>query len=78
MILALDTGWTPDVLGDLPLAFKQKCHWALYARAISGPEGFPPTEVPSGASQEIRLAYARQAIAVDKHRQILFPGDDDG
>lgn len=77
-MLALETGWTPDVLAELPLPFVDACRWALYARAVAGPEGFPSTEVPSGASQDVRLAVARQAIAIDKHRKLLFPEDDDG
>ena len=76
MILALDTGWTPDVLAALPLAFKRKCHWALYARAIAGDEGFPSTEVPAGADVRTRAAFAKLAVSVAEHRSLLFPEGD--
>lgn len=76
-MLALETGWTPDVLAALPLAFKRKCHWALYARAIAGPEGLPSTEIPSGASSEVRLAAFRQNAALLPLRKLLYPEGED-
>lgn len=76
-MLALATGWTPDVLAELPLPFRAACHWALYAQAICGPEGFPDTTPPSpGADPKVRLAIAKQGIAIREHRALLFPDDD--
>lgn len=76
-MLALETGWTPDVLAALPLRFKRQCHWTLYGRAISGPEGLPSTELPAGASLEVRRAVLAQNAALLPIRSALFPEDED-
>ena len=76
MELALRTGWTPDVLGSLPGAFRRACHWRLWVGAVVGAEGFPDTSAPDGASPEARLAYARTAVAVDRTRRAIFPEGD--
>lgn len=76
MILALETGWTPDVLGALPLRFKRACHWALYARTMAGPEGFPNTDIPLNAPPEAKIAALKVRKVVDEHRAILFPEGD--
>lgn len=76
-MLALETGWTPDALADMPLPFRAACHWVLYARAIVGPEGFPSTEVPMHAPPEVKYEAIRLRKEVDAHRAILFPEDGD-
>lgn len=77
-MLALATGWTPDVLRKLPTGFRSRCHWVLYVRSIAGNEGLPDDSVPQrGSPDEIREAIRRrQAIA--EIRANLFPEDDDG
>lgn len=77
-MLALETGWTPDVIADLPLPFRLACHWAIYARVVSGPEGLPNTEVDRSAPPAVRIAAMKQAAATAELRKILFPEDDDG
>lgn len=72
-MLALSTGWTPDVLADMPAVFRAACHWVLYVRAIVGPEGLPSTEVPRSASLEVRQAAARQSVHVANLRTLLYP-----
>lgn len=75
-MLALATGWTPDVLAELPMSFRASCHWALYAAAIAGPEGLPSTDIPKGASQETRLAILQQSAHIGRLRTVLYPEGD--
>lgn len=75
-MLALSTGWTPDVLADMPAVFRAACHWALYARAIVGPEGIPSGEVPQGATPDVlRAALELRQVAADL-RTLLYPEGD--
>ncbi len=75
-MLALATGWTPDVLADLPERFRRACHWALYAQAVVGPEGLPTITVPHGAPLEERARALRAMAAIDQVRRGLFPDGD--
>jgi len=74
-MLALGTGWTPDVLGDLPSTFRAACHWALYADAIVG-DGIQNLPVPKNAAPEYRLDVARANANRSKLRTLLFPADE--
>lgn len=74
-MLAVETGWTPDVLASLPAAFRDACHWLLYARALSGPDGLPDTEIPSGLAVSERIAHLKQNAGVLRIRSILYPED---
>jgi hypothetical protein len=76
VILALETGWPPETLADLPDDFRRACHWALYARALSGPEGLAVGKAPPGASAEVRAAHAMRSVTASKLRAALFPEDD--
>lgn len=73
---ALATGWTPDVLAELPERFRIACHWALYAQAVVGPNGLPTIEVARGAPLEDRARALRAMAAVDAVRRGLFPEGD--
>ena len=73
-MLALETGWTPDVIAELPASFRDAAHWALYARAICGPEGLPSTDLPAGTRRTPEMAKA--AIALKAVRDGLFPEGD--
>lgn len=77
MILALETGWTPDVLTELPAAFRAACHWVLYGRAIAGPEGLPVVQIPAGAPAAARTEAARQSVHVAQLRTLLYPEGPD-
>jgi hypothetical protein len=74
-MLALDTGWTPDVLSAMPASFRAACHWALYARAIAGPEGIPSGEVPQGATPAVLTAALELRKLAAELRGLLFPED---
>lgn len=78
-MLALSTGWTPPAIGSLPAAFRRACHWALFTRAIVGPEGLP--EVPdlpiAGVDAEQRIRHAKVRAAMTATRSILFPTEED-
>jgi hypothetical protein len=76
-MLALEAGWTPDVLAQLPQAFRAACHWVIYSRALAGPEGFPNTDVPLHAPPEAKMAALKVRQTVDQHRALLFPPGDD-
>lgn len=73
---ALRTGWTPDVLAEMPVAFRAACHWALYAETIAGPEGLPSTERPAGLPSEHAAAWLRTRAEVLRLRDVLYPGDE--
>ena len=75
-MLALETGWTPDVLADLPARFRQQCRWLLYARAVCGPEGLPVVTIPANAPIEVRLAAQESRAQLMKIRTLLFPDGD--
>lgn len=77
-MLALETGWTPDVLAALPLRFRAACHWVLYTRALVGPEGLPDTTVPIHADPQVKAAAIKLRQNVEAIRAILFPEDSDG
>ena len=74
-MLALETGWTPDVLVDMPARFRAGCHWALYARAIAGPEGIPSGEVPPGATPDVLRAALELRTLTTQLRALLYPED---
>lgn len=72
-MLALRTGWTPDVIADLPASFRAGCHWALYAGTIAGAEGLPSTEAAPGTKATPELQRARVEVA--RMRAVLYPED---
>jgi hypothetical protein len=72
-MLALRTGWTPDVIAELPGAFRAGCHWALYAQTIAGPEGLPSTDLPPGTRATPELQSRR--VEVSRLRTMLYPED---
>lgn len=76
-MLALATGWTPDVLRELPTPFRAACHWTLYARTIVGSDGLPSTEIPVSAGMGDRLDAMKQSAALLPIRQTLYPEDVD-
>lgn len=75
MILALETGWTPDVLVDLPGQFRRASHWTLYARTLVGDDGLQEIDV-AAVSREHKAEAARAAMANADVRKHLFPEDD--
>lgn len=77
MILALRTGWTPDVIGSLSAVFRAACHWALYVHAIVGDEGLEdiPTP-PAGSAPELRLAVGKARADRARLADILYPADE--
>lgn len=77
-MLALATGWTPDIITDLAVRFRAACHWALYVGAIAGPEGLPQVTVPRGVPPEQRLAAAKAIAELARLRSDLYPEDEDG
>lgn len=77
MILALETGWTPDVIGTIPVAFRAACHWALFVRSIVGADGLPNPTIPAGAPATERLNVMRLQVAMSQLRDSLFPEDED-
>lgn len=72
-MLAVATGWTPDVLADLPLDFRSACHWTLYVKALVGDEGLPDLTVPQGASPAQRLEIGKARAAQARLRKVLYP-----
>ena len=72
-MLAMATGWTPDVLADLPARFRASCHWSLYAQTIAGPDGLPGTDLAPG--QKATPEFQAQRVAVMKLRNLLYPED---
>lgn len=76
-MLALRTGWTSDVLADMPAGFRAACHWALHAEAIVGTEGLPSDDIPQGSSPDVlRAALERRQVVADL-RTLLYPEGDD-
>lgn len=78
MILALDTGWTDRSIERLGERFRAACHWAVYVRAIAGPEGLPQVSIPKGGSLEQRLAAGKAIAELARLRADLYPEDADG
>ena len=76
-MLALETGWTPPMLRELPAAFRAACHWALFVRSIVGDEGLPTVRIPKGAPIEARTEAMRLSVEIKKVREALFPEDAD-
>lgn len=74
-MLALATGWTPEVIGSVPEGFRRALHWALFVQAIVGTEGFPSTEVGPSAPREARIAAAKLAVELTKTRALIYPED---
>lgn len=74
-MLALATGWTPDVLAELPARFRAACHWRLYTGTIAGPDGLPSTEAAPGTRMTPELQAQR--VGVMRLRKLLYPEDDD-
>ena len=78
MMLALATGWTPDVLVELPLRFRAACHWMLYARTIIGDEGLNVPSPGAFSDPAQKQHAAKNAMIAKQIREALFPEDDDG
>lgn len=74
-MLALRTGWTPNVLVELPRDFRAGCHWALYAESIAGPEGLPSTEIPPTAPVAVKVEMQKRRVEVMRLRDQLYPED---
>lgn len=77
-MLALATGWTPDVIADLPAAFRDGCHWAMYAQAVAGPEGLPSVDIPSHLPMAQKVELQKARVEILKLRDTLYPEDTDG
>lgn len=75
-MLALETGWTPDVLAEMPTRFLGACRWVIYARAIAGSDGLPSGEIPQGASPAVLRAALREKQQVEVLREALYPEGD--
>jgi hypothetical protein len=77
VILALETGWTPAMLGNLPSRFRAACHWVLYLRAMIGEDGLPQSLTPPpGATPEQRVQLAQAAMQLKTLRHELYPEGD--
>jgi hypothetical protein len=74
-MLALETGWTPDVIASLRARFRAACHWALFIRAIL-PEGIPPEMPVNSRDANARFAAVKQRHAIDQLRQVIYPADE--
>lgn len=72
-MVALQTGWTPDVIAELPVAFRDACRWALYAQVASGPEGLPSTDLPPGV--RATPEFQQRRVEVNRLRSMLYPED---
>jgi hypothetical protein len=83
-MLALRTGWTPEVIGGdtgaVTDAFRRALHWLMFAEVLAGPEGLPPTDLrmPPRATPDQRRAVMRIRAEGSKLRGILFPRDEAG
>jgi len=76
-MLALDTGWTPAILGTLPSRFRAACHWVIWLRAVIGDEGLPQSVTPPpGATPEQRAQLGRAALQIAELRRELYPEGD--
>lgn len=75
-MIAMETGWTPDVLAELPDRFLGACRWVVYARAMAGDEGLPSGEIPQGAPPEALRAALRVKQQVETLRAALYPEGD--
>jgi hypothetical protein len=73
----MGTGWTPDVLAEMPDRFRSACHWVAYTRALVGTEGIPSGEVPMSATPEAKRAALRLRAAVTELRASIYPEGDD-
>jgi hypothetical protein len=74
-MLALETGWTPDVIATLSARFRAACHWWLYVRTLL-PEGFPEMPSLNGMSPMQKADVAKQRIQLAKLRTVVFPADE--
>ena len=76
-MVALETGWTPDMLAELPAGFLAGCRWALYVRAIVGAEGIGATDPPGpGLPVAQRMAAMRRNAEIARLRTHLYPEGD--
>jgi len=80
-MLALATGWTPDVVagetGQVSAAFREAAHWTLYVQAIVGPEGLPRADEPQKVTEQSARAARLQlrALLATIHK-LLYPEDE--
>lgn len=88
-MLALETGWTPDVIsgetGVVTDAFRRACHWVIYSRAMRGVldsvDGIVhASDQAVSPLERAKLGSARIKAAADaaEYRAMLYPVDDDG
>lgn len=73
-MLALATGWTPDVLADLPGRFRRACHWALYVTRMA-PDGLQDIDL-AGLTPEQKVEAAKAKLEMQAIRELLFPEGD--
>lgn len=84
MILALRTGWTPDVIAELPTSFRESTHWALYSEGFAERYGQIATIVDRDPPRELKgvgltefIANRKSArTAFDWLKKTLFPADE--
>lgn len=76
MLLALETGWTPERIGSLAARFRAALHWLLYARSLVGPEGLPHIDIPRDAAPEVKADLLKARLQLQQVREVLFPEDD--
>lgn len=84
MILALRTGWTPDVIADLPTRFRESTHWALYAEGFADRYGQiaavverdPPRELKGAQLTDFISNRKNARAAFDWLQKSLFPPDE--
>ena len=84
-MLALRTGWTPDVLAELPATFRGAAHWTLYAEAFAGvftdllsaTRRDPPDHLTGAARVEFMSARRAAREALPMLRDDLFPPDEE-
>lgn len=74
-MLALETGWTPNIIGQLPAAFRAACHWAILARTVVPAEGLSDMDIPFDADPAMKLAIVKARAATVHLREFLFPDD---
>lgn len=84
MILALRTGWTPDVMTELPSPFRENAHWALYAEGYAErfgkiamvAETDPPRGMASAPHRDFINTQKAAKSALRWLKETLFPADE--
>lgn len=84
MILAIRTGWTPDVIAELPDMFRDEAHWALFAEGYGQQYGDISTVVRRDPPRSLVGRELREFIdnrkaarsALEWLNNSLFPADE--